>query len=393
MENTTLSMLLGIACSLIVSMILFNGHRGMLFFYAIANHAICLSVECLSGHFAIDVLELLVESVLLIAILYLVKSLSASKKNSTINMNYSREHDLIFGLISAAICGFAVCLYILEDILDKSIGMGIAFVIAEIVLIISVLAMVCLDWIFGAAIMKAREIENINIHFEKTAEYYQNMEELHEKYDTFIHDMRHQMRAVAALAEEGDCENIGSIIAQMRIGIGNIEKGIICSNKVLNALLLERKGYADDNCVPLDIEVIEPLRFRNMEDLDLVALIGNLLDNAIDAQKRAGKQDGILLSMKTAREGGHIVIHLENDYDSRRGMGKTIEKSMEQIGNKHGIGLNSVQGIVRKYGGIIENNKSSGRYVVDVILPAEDEYEGSEHQADSVSAYLHLLPK
>ncbi|MCM1264251.1 MAG: GHKL domain-containing protein [Butyrivibrio sp.] len=396
MENAALSMLMGIACSLIVSVILFNVRYGILFFYTIVNHAICVSAGCLSAHFLTGVpavLALLAEAVLLAAILWAARKLPASKAVLNMKLSYTRNQGLVFDLVAVAIYGFAASLYILEDMLNMGMGTNIGFIIAEIVLIISVFAMVHLHWIFGVALGKAREVENINIHSEKIAEYYKNIEEIHEKYDTFIHDIKHQLRAVAALAEDGNCENISGIISQMRIDIGNIEKGLICSNKVLNALLLERKGYAEDNGVPMEMEIIEPLNFRNIQDIDLIALMGNLLDNAIYAQKHADKRDGIWLNMRMAGDGEHSIIHIENDYDKKHGVGKVIGKSVEKIGYKHGIGLNSVHDIVRKYGGIIESDKRNGRYVVDVILPIQDEREGVERQPGSSPAYLHLLSK
>ncbi|MCM1048743.1 MAG: GHKL domain-containing protein [Clostridiales bacterium] len=399
MGNAAFSMALGIACSLIVSIILFSGRYGVLFFYTVVNHAVCISLECLATHFLSDIsvvsplLAFLVEAVLIAAILWTVKKLPVSKVDLNMKSRYSMKQRLIFDSIAIVVCGFAACLYILEDVLDMGVVMSIGFVIANIVLIVSVLAMVHLYGIFGEVLVKARELENINIRLEKLAEYYQNIEDMHEKYDTFIHDIKHQLRAIAALSEDGDCENISSIIAQMRIDVGNIGQGLICSNKVLNALLLERKGYAADNGVALEMEIIEPLNLHNIQDSDLITLIGNLLDNAIDAQKYVNNQNPVLLNMRTARDGRHIVIHLENDYDNKLRLRKTVVKSVEQIGNKHGIGLNSVQNIVRKYGGIIENNKQGGRYVVNAILPIQDEHESTEHQSDSSYVYPHLMLK
>lgn len=390
-DDAMISMVLGIACSLLVSIILFKGQYGILFFYTLANQAVCVSVECLVNHFIIHVPAVLAEIALLSAILWMIKPLPIPKRDSNANLSYTWKQCMAFDLISILACGFTACLYIFEDMSDM--GTDIGFVIAEIALIISVFAIVYLHGVFGSGMEKANEFENMNIYLEKLAEHYRSIEDMHEQYDVFMHDMKHQFRAISALAEEGDCKSISSIIDRMRINVGNIEQGIICSNKALNALLLERRAYAVDNGIVMEMEIIEPLYLQDIEDIDLIAIIGNLLDNAINAQKHVDKQDGILFRMRTARDGGHIIIHIENDYDKKHSIGKVVVKSVENIGNKHGIGLSSVHDTVRKYGGIIENNKSGGRYVVDVILPVREEGEGTERQTDSSSAYLHLLSK
>lgn len=217
--------------------------------------------------------------------------------------------------------------------------------------------------------VKVRELEKLNACLTMETKHYQNMDALHEQYDIFIHDMKHTMRTIAALSEEGECEKIGCLIDKMRLNIGNIEQEVICSNKALNALLVERKGYAKDSGIMLEMEIREPLHFHEIDEPDLISLVGNLLDNAIEAEKHSKKQDGILFSMRMARDGLHMIIHLENSYEEDRSDMKIRIKQKEQIGNKHGIGLVSIRDIVSKYGGIIENEKSDGRYFVKIILP------------------------
>lgn len=264
--------------------------------------------------------------------------------------------------------------------------LGIAFIMADV-------AAVYLHETLNAMMTKAQALEALNVRFEMEEKHYKNMDTLHEQYDIYIHDMKHTMRAIAALAEDGDCERIGSLIDKMRINIGNIEQKIICSNKVLNALLLERKGYAQDNGVVMEMEIREPLYFQEIDDPDFITLMGNLLDNAIEAEKCAEKREGILLSMRMAREGRHMIIHLENSCGEKAGNRKAGMKRSERIGNKHGIGLESIRNTVRKYGGIIENEKSGGRYLVKVILPVRSEWEDRKSYSDMAPAYLQLLSK
>ena len=81
------------------------------------------------------------------------------------------------------------------------------------------------------------ELENMRINYNE--KYYKELDEIHEQYDVFIHDMKHTMRTVNALAEEGRCKEIKELIEDMLIKVGNIQNRIICSHKILNALLTE----------------------------------------------------------------------------------------------------------------------------------------------------------
>ena len=139
---------------------------------------------------------------------------------------------------------------------------------------------------------------------------------------------------------------------------------------------MERKDYAEDNGVKLNLEIKEPLYFQEIDDADLITLMGNILDNAIEAEKQSGKREGILCRMWMAREGRHMIIQVENSYEEKDSAENTKFRRPVSIGAKHGIGLKSVQNIVRKYGGIIESKKNEGRYNVKIILPVQSGWEG-----------------
>lgn len=201
--------------------------------------------------------------------------------------------------------------------------------------------------------------------------YYRDLETTHEQYDVFLHDMKHTMRAIAAFAEEGNCEQIERLIEGLRISLGNIECRMICSHKMLNALLLERKSYADDNGVILKLDIQEPLYLQEIDDMDFLTLMGNLLDNAIEAEKCSSKQEGILCSIRMAREGRHLLIQMENSYREGRNKKDVKKEQKGRIGEKHGIGLKSIRKVVGKYGGIMECGKQEGRYRTKIILPVQ----------------------
>ena len=219
-----------------------------------------------------------------------------------------------------------------------------------------------------------RKIRRKEICAALKEKYYQDLETTQEQYDVFLHDMKHSMRTIAALAETGDCNKIGDLIKDLRVALGNIEWKMICSHKILNALLVERKEYADDNGVILNLDIKEPLYLQDIEDVDIISLIGNLLDNAIEAEKRVKSKQGVLCSMWMSREGRHILIQVENSYEEKQGNKANGGERKVRIGEKHGIGCKSMQKIVKKYGGIMESSKANGRYQVKMILPVQNEW-------------------
>ena len=394
MENTVPAMLLELACCFLISVLLFSERYRNLFFYTITNYALGASVKWMFSQFLnMTGMHWLVLIILLKMSLQFAIYYSISRRITLTKPQYAWKQYLMFCSIPIAVCSFVAWICTMGGSHDLNIGMKIVLALAGVAFVMADSAAVYLYETLNAMMMKVKVLESINARSELEARHYQNMDNLHEQYDLFIHDMKHTMRTIAALAEEGDCEKIGNLIDKTRMNIGNIEQKMICSNKILNTLLLERKSYAEDNGIVMEVDIREPLYFQEIDELDLIALMGNLLNNAIEAEKCAKKQEGILLSMRMAREGRHMIIHLENSYEEKYNTGKAGIKQSEQIGNKHGIGLKSVRDIVGKYGGVIENEKGEGRYLVKVILPVQSEWEGQKSYSSSTPSYLQLLSK
>ncbi|MCM1156855.1 MAG: GHKL domain-containing protein [Roseburia sp.] len=203
--------------------------------------------------------------------------------------------------------------------------------------------------------------------------YYQDLEGLQEQYDSFLHDVKHTMRAIASLASEGADEEIISLIEGLRVSLSRIEKNIICSHKILNALFAERKSYADERDIVLEFDVAEPLYLQGIDDTDLLTLAGNILDNAIEAEAQAEKAEGISFSMRMAKGNWHIIIQVENSYSEKESNNGSENPETGRVGAKRGIGLRSIRKIVRKYGGMMKDKKEDGRFYIKIILPVQSE--------------------
>lgn len=221
-----------------------------------------------------------------------------------------------------------------------------------------------------ASSKKSEQIRLEMLRAELGEKYYQNMEKMFDEYDLFLHDIRYTIRTIAALAEEGNCEEIKTLINQQSEQLEAIEKDMICRNKIVNALLVEKRAYAKQMGIAMDIDYTEPTYLHEIDDLDLIVLIGNLLDNAIAAEKQAKQKDGIYFSIWTAQEGKYTLIQVENSYDAKRAK---KEKSTKhgKIGEKHGLGLRSINRIVQKYNGVSYKDEEGGRYRIKILIPIE----------------------
>lgn len=225
---------------------------------------------------------------------------------------------------------------------------------------------------------KRLELQHVQDELER--KYYTEIANTHLQYDIYLHDVRRMIRIIASMVEDKQWDNAALLTDYMVDSIQDIRKNALCFHEILNALLVDRRSYAESLGLAITIDVREPLIMGVINEIDLVALTGNLLDNAIHAEETASEKRGIICRILTAYDGRHIIIEVINSYDK---IIKREKKAAGSIGNKHGIGLISIQETLRKYGGILSKLEDGGRYFAKVVIPSEGKPEGkSEHSEE-----------
>ena len=104
----------------------------------------------------------------------------------------------------------------------------------------------------------------------------------------------------------------------------------------------------------------------HIEDDDLVVVIGNLLDNAMEAVRELKENKYIQVKIKYDRE--CLVVKIVNSFDGKimikRGKIQTRKENREF----HGIGLQSVKNVVDKYQGDLQYEYKDNRFSVVVLI-------------------------
>lgn len=161
-------------------------------------------------------------------------------------------------------------------------------------------------------------------------------------------------------------------MSELQLGIYKEEKDLICSNRFLNALLVDYRGVAKKNHVQVDIFVEAGFNIEFMKEIDVTSILGNLLDNAMEAAKKCEK--GLVsIALYMENSGSLSVCRIENNYmvGELRSEGNKLLTTKENP-EWHGIGLQNVKRLVEEYSGYIQQEYEKGVYVTTIILPVQE---------------------
>ena len=121
----------------------------------------------------------------------------------------------------------------------------------------------------------------------------------------------------------------------------------------------------------IDVELIIklPTSDLNIEDIDITAILGNLIDNALTATKKT-KSKWVKLYIK--HDKGILTINTKNSFDGivqYKDDAKTFRNIVSRkSGDLHGYGLKSVKSVIEKYNGSIDVTHEDNVFNVDIML-------------------------
>ena len=175
---------------------------------------------------------------------------------------------------------------------------------------------------------------------------------------TIRHDLRHHNQNIAAMLKKGDIQDALHYIEQYNDSLDAAKPKDFCPHVTVNAILnaFYTKTQNDGISVSISADTQEETAIA---DMDFVAILSNLLENAANGCKECDSPGEITVNIRTVAD--KTVIVCSNPCQP----GLAIENNM--IKHK-GIGIDSMMTAARKYDGDINYSRENGILTVCVIL-------------------------
>ena len=135
-----------------------------------------------------------------------------------------------------------------------------------------------------------------------------------------------------------------------------------------DAILNSKLNLAMGKGVPVKTSVHIPMRL-SIPELDLCVILGNLLDNAIEASLPLPENERMVRIYMDIKE-THLYISVTNLCAGKK-MIKENGRFLSNRGEGHGYGLVRIDGIVEKYGGYVNRNSEDGAFTTEILLPLQ----------------------
>lgn len=114
--------------------------------------------------------------------------------------------------------------------------------------------------------------------------------------------------------------------------------------------------------------MVNPKALEFMESVDLYSLIGNIIDNSIEAVMRLGEKNKRVITMNVSEKNGIVTLSSNNYYEGRLEMRDGLPVTVKTDKTSHGYGMRSIRSIVEKYGGDMNITADDGIFILTVTF-------------------------
>ena len=180
------------------------------------------------------------------------------------------------------------------------------------------------------------------------------------------HDIKHHIRAIERLIEEQRIPEIKEYLKEYKLSIPEGIEIKFCENLSINALLVYYYTLAEQNNIEINFDLVA-LADINIDDIDMNILLGNAIENAMEASMRVDERKRNIIA-RAKKVAGQIFITIDNQFD---GIVRSKEGTMlsgKRDYKKNGYGNISMDAVVTKYQGQIKREINGNRYLVSIVL-------------------------
>lgn len=255
-------------------------------------------------------------------------------------------------------------IYIIQDqpLMQTITLLGMCLLIAINILIFYVIDKICDYYTVQQNLVIANKL------IENQRSTYKELFDSQTEIKKVRHDLKNVMIGVLHEIENKQVEKAKKYIQDTCNVLENDSINGLSGNSIIDTLLLVKKQIADSKTIKMDI-ALELSRTINIDAVDFSVLLGNAIDNAIEATEKTTKHNKVV-DVNIITKNANIVMIVKNPVDKIVDTNNLLTtKSKNQY---HGFGLLQMKNLAQKYNGEILLDCSEKEFKTTIYLNNAD---------------------
>lgn len=182
------------------------------------------------------------------------------------------------------------------------------------------------------------------------------------------HDYRNHIQNMKIQLKEENYHGLESYLSELADDLDTVDTVIKTGNVMADAILNSKLSVAEKLNVRLNVKATLPESLP-MSDVEICSVLGNMLDNAVEACSTLPEEERFL-RVYIGKLKGQLYLSVQNS------AGKVRKERGFYLSTKegeHGYGLFRIDRIAKKYGGYVNRQNEEGIFATEIMIPLPKE--------------------
>ena len=212
---------------------------------------------------------------------------------------------------------------------------------------------------------KKTYLKLVEYQTEQSEKHLNEVRSIHKEMRGYKHDFHHHLQTLKGQLEAGEVDRALAYIEQLDSQLMNVDTLLKTGNVSLDAVLSAKLAQAKAENIAVTVKANVPDTLT-VSDVELSIIVGNLLDNAIEACRMAVGERFIRIFM--SMKGNMLYFSMLNAASAKRK--KTGSLFATHKNGVHGFGLRRAEAIIEEHGGWVKYNSEDGAFTSEFLVPA-----------------------
>ncbi|MCM1540521.1 MAG: GHKL domain-containing protein [Blautia sp.] len=215
------------------------------------------------------------------------------------------------------------------------------------------------------AYQRGFEAQSEQFQREILGHQYEEIREIYLNMRSWRHDYHNHLQVMKAQLAAGQAEEMKQYLDDLEQSLDSVDTYVKSGNLMADAILNSKLTLAEQKQVRVNCRAVLPKKL-SVEDVDMCVLLGNLLDNALEACEQI-PPDQRFLRIYMVVNRSQLYISIQNS--AKEDLNFDERNYISRKRGNHGLGMKRVKALTDKYEGYLTLANEPGIFAAELTLP------------------------
>ena len=247
--------------------------------------------------------------------------------------------------------------------------MGIMWCLIGVGIVAGILLLAAAVWMLRKYLLSLVDRRTLEYQSDLLEKHCQEVQNMYRQTRGWRHDYHNHIQTMKAYLAMGKLQELDVYLNELDRDLTTVDTVVKTGNVMIDAVLNSKISLARQQDISVDAKAIVPKELDTaISEVDLSLIIGNLMDNAMEACMRIAEPERRFIRVYIDILKGQLYIYIMNAMEGElKRKGKVYETFKDS--RHHGFGLMRIDKVVDRYHGYLERENEEGVFATEVLLP------------------------